>query len=226
MTYNHLDLFSGTHSWGKATHKRGIHTTSLDRDIGATDVLGKAHTSANHIQEDILSWDYRVYPRGHFTLITASPVCTWWSVLRYSNIGRKIGDSDVRLTRDMIEDDIMQLGVPMIDRLFEILEYFQPEYFVIENPQSGRLKEYIGELIPYRDVDYCKYGYEYRKRTRIWTNIPNFEPRVCAGACHHSTQMSRVTSGWGRNRFVRYRIPQELIESLLGCIEKEHETQE
>ena len=51
MTNNHLDLFSGTHSWGKATHKRGIHTTSLDRDIGATDVLGKAYTSADHIQE-------------------------------------------------------------------------------------------------------------------------------------------------------------------------------
>ena len=40
----------------------------------------------------------------------------------------------------------------------------------IENPQTGRMKDYITDR-PYYDVDYCRYcDWGVRKRTRVWTN--------------------------------------------------------
>ena len=56
---------------------------------------------------------------------------------------------------------------------------------MIENPQSGLLKnQYFMKEIPYDDVDYCKYGMPYRKRTRIWNNIYGWTPRpLCKKDC-------------------------------------------
>jgi hypothetical protein len=44
--------------------------------------------------------------------------------------------------------------------------------FFMKNPFSGLLKNrpFMQDLPPPRVVDYCTYGYPYRKRTAIWTN--------------------------------------------------------
>ena len=44
-------------------------------------------------------------------------------------------------------------------RTIDIIRYFDPQYWIIENPQTGKLKEqdFMTEL-PLKDVDYCKYG--------------------------------------------------------------------
>ena len=66
----------------------------------------------------------------------------------------------------------------ILKKLLEIMDYFQPKYYIIENPQSGLLKEQsFMHGIPYTDVDYCKYGMPYRKRTRLWNNVLGFTPR-------------------------------------------------
>ena len=51
-----LELFSGTGSVGAAFASQGWEVISLDQDP-KTDAL---------IHEDILTWDYTVYPPGHF----------------------------------------------------------------------------------------------------------------------------------------------------------------
>ena len=44
----------------------------------------------------------------------------------------------------------------------------------------------------YKDVDYCKYGFRYRKRTRLWGNI-NWKPRpLCCKDCGNTVDGKHV----------------------------------
>ena len=215
---NHLELFSGTHSFGKTSHKLGYNVVSLDRDLGATCPFTD-YVSAKHIKEDIMTWDYKQYPKGYFKLITASPVCMWWSNLRRSWIGRKIkAHGDTIITNEILDADIEKYGVPMVDKVFEIIDYFNPEFYIIENPTSGKMKEYINDLIPYYDISYCMYGFDYKKTTRFWTNIT--EKILCneIKKCNHKKHNANIggkTLGNVCNKLDKYRIPDELCHKLI-----------
>ena len=182
---NHLELFSGTHSFGKTSHKLGYNVVSLDRDLGASCPFTD-YVSQTHIQEDIMTWDYKQYAPLHFKLITASPVCMWWSHLRRSWIGRKIkAHGRTIITAEILDEDIEKYGVPMVDKVFEIIDYFNPEFYIIENPANGKMKEYINDLIPYYDISYCMYGFDYKKTTRFWTNITEKKIKTCNHKTHN-----------------------------------------
>ena len=185
---NHLELFSGTHSFGKVSSKLGYNVYSLDRDLGDEN---DGYKSENHFKEDIMTWDYKQFNRGFFKVITASPVCMWWSNLRRTWIGRKLkSHGDTIITKEILDQDIELYGVPMVDKVFEIIDYFDPEYYIIENPKTGRMKEYINPLIPYYDVDYCKYSdWGYKKTTRFWTNIEGLEFDKCKNDCENMVEI-------------------------------------
>ena len=182
---NHLELFSGTHSFGKVSSSLGYNVYSLDRDLEAECPLKSGYISQHHFKEDIMTWDYKIYPKGYFHLITASPVCTWWSQLRRTWIGRKLkSHGNNVITEEILDEDIEKYGVPMVDKVFEIIDYFNPQYYIIENPKGGKMKEYISGLIPYYDIDYCRYSdWGYRKTTRFWTNIEGLEFIPCNNKC-------------------------------------------
>jgi len=212
---NHLELFSGTHSFGKVSSKLGYNVISLDRDLGAECPFKSGYKSKNHIKEDIMTWDYKIYTTGHFKLITASPSCFYWSPIRKTNYGKKLKAHGGRVfTEDILNEDINNYGIPMVDKVFEIIEYFNPEYFIIENPKLGSMKEYINDLIPFLDVDYCRYGFDYKKPTRFWTNI-KFNNKKCNHKKHLSTCCSGKGRGGGSNRLPRYIIPPQLLEDIL-----------
>lgn len=209
MGLKHLDLFSGTHSVSNVFKQFEYESTTLDLLLDAD------------IQEDILKWDYKVYPQGHFDVITASPVCAFWSVLKKSNIGRGT------VTKESIKNDIENIGKPMVDKVFEIIDYFKPKFWWIENPKSGSMKSYISETIPYYDVDYCMYGTLYRKSTRIWTNIKNFKPMVCDKKCsgylenykRHRIQIGHCAFIKGDkqpDKMELYKLPEHLVKDLIS----------
>lgn len=159
-----LELFSGTKSVGKVAEKLGYEVISLD--------LKDADINCN-----ILDWDYTTYQIGYFDVIWASPPCDTFSFLKLSNIGRH------GFTKEKIQEDIDNIGLPILRRTEAIINYFKPKYYFIENPQTGRMKEYINK--PYYDVDYCKYAdWGYRKRTRIWSNLKGFIPKKCKKDCN------------------------------------------
>ena len=159
-----LELFSGTKSVGKVAEQLGYEVISLD--------LKDADINCN-----ILDWDYTTYEPGYFDVIWASPPCDTFSFLRLSNIGRH------GFTKQKIQDDIDNIGLPILRKTETIIDYFKPKYYFIENPQTGRMKEFIDK--PYYDVDYCKYAdWGYRKRTRVWTNLQGFTPKLCKKDCN------------------------------------------
>ena len=209
---NHLELFSGTHSFGKSSHKLGYNVVSLDRDLGASCPFTD-YVSKTHIQEDIMTWDYKIYPKGHFKLITASPVCMWWSHLRRSWIGRKIkAHGDTIITGEILDRDIELYGIPMVDKVFEIINYFNPEFYIIENPANGKMKEYINDLIPYYDISYCMYGLDYKKTTRFWTNINGLETKKCNHTTPHNYALGHSSNMGILNK---YKIPDELCNEFI-----------
>ena len=61
-----LELFCGTKSIGRAFEAAGWEVVSLD-------IVSKFEPT---ILCDIRSWDYALFPPGHFDMVWASPVCT------------------------------------------------------------------------------------------------------------------------------------------------------
>ena len=224
---NVLELFSGTGSVGKCAKELGYDVLSIDID-------GRADITC-----DIMDFDYKSYDKDHFDIIWASPPCASFSVLQYSWIGRNRNGKI--FTRKDIETNMTNIGDPLVKRTLEIIDYFKPELWFMENPNTGNLKsrEYMKDL-PYYVVDYCMYSdWGYRKRTRIWTNKKDWKPLTCdgKGTCGnmvgslHKTNLGNTerllkaeqrlkhkedVSGLKKRTTLddRYRIPEDLIFSL------------
>ena len=198
MSKRLLELFSGTGSVGDVARELGFEVVSLDRDMEAT------------IKTDIMDWDPRIYPKGYFDVIWASPPCT-----EYSR-AKTVGIRDIEGANEVVQ------------RTLDILEYFEPKFWMIENPQTGMLKDQLCMYgIPFKDVDYCRYGLPYRKRTRIWNNAFDWRPKpLCNKDCnamnetktrHKETAQRGPCKGQERNRHSQtelYRVPKQLIKDL------------
>ena len=175
-----LELFSGTGSFGYVFDELGWDYTSLDRDLEAD------------LQMDIMDFDYKQYPVGYFDYIHASPPCCYFSMLRNCWVGRKLKEhGDTIITKEIIQKDLESKGLPILLKTLEIIDYFKPKYWTLENPATGKMRFYIPKEIPHVDVDYCKYSdWGYKKRTRIWYGgIDNFIPKLCKNDCDNMVEI-------------------------------------
>ena len=196
-----LELFSGTGSIGECFKAHGWEVVSLDSDplCGAT------------VCTDILTFDYRVLG-GEFDFVWASPCCTQYSIAR----------SKAKSPRDLEGADAL------VRRALEIIDHFKPRAWAIENPQSGLLKtREVVRGLPFLDFDYCSFGFPYRKRTRIWTNLEVSPPPLCKQDCaaceggKHREWAQKASKRRGEAGFKTRelgRIPRLLVEDIYDSV--------
>ena len=143
-----LDLFSGTGSVGDYFRQRGFHVISLDCEKRFNP----------DICVDILHWDYMNsgFPRGRFFVVCAGVPCTEYSIAKTT------------APRDLESADLL------VAKTLEIIRWFSPPFWWIENPRMGLLKDRdVMKGIPFVDVDYCQFSdWGYQKPTRIWCCPP------------------------------------------------------
>ena len=160
---NVLELFCGTKSVGKCCEMLGWNAVSVDLE---------KKFNPTHVC-DVMDFDYKQYPKDYFDIVWASPPCTEYSRLLCTFLGRQ-------MKGELYTKEIMKKNMNESDKLvlksLEIIEYFNPHLWFLENPQTGRLKEReIMKDIPFYDVSYCMYSdWGYEKKTRIWTNKKDF----------------------------------------------------
>tara|TARA_R110002167_G_scaffold69435_7_gene195654 strand:+ start:2385 stop:2999 length:615 start_codon:yes stop_codon:yes gene_type:complete len=201
---NCLELFSGTKSFGKVVESFGWKNTSLD-------LCNKFKPDINI---DIMNWNYKDLPKNSFDVIWASPPCTEYSQAKSRGIRDIEGANKIVL------------------RTIEIINYFNPLLWIIENPQTSKLKDqnFMLKLKNFFDADYCMYGKPYRKRTRFWTNKEECNLLLCnkncgsfvdgrhIGSCGTGGQGQGHTKSYSNKSYSvdeKHSIPADLIFSLL-----------
>jgi len=203
---NVLELFAGSKSIGNVAEQLGMNVYSSDIE---------QFGGINYVV-DILEFDVNNVPFKP-DIIWASPPCTGFSV---AAIGRNWTKTD----GDAIpKSDTARLGIELVKKTIEIIDYFNPNYYFIENPRGMLRKLQIMQRFKRHSVTYCQYGDSRMKPTDIWTNSETWIPRsACKNGdtCHVSAPRGSRTGTQGlANAFERSKIPNQLCEEILkSCI--------
>ena len=136
-----LVVCSGTGGVGGVFNMHGWEVVSLDIDPKTQPT----------IVCDICAFEYTQLG-GTYDAVWCSLPCQMYPIAR----------SEAIVPRDLEGSD------RIVQRCKNMIAWFQPSTWFIENPQSGLLKrrEVVAGM-PYADVDYCNFGFQYRKRPRI-----------------------------------------------------------
>ena len=152
-----LELFKGTGSIS-------TYFAETEHEVTSLDILAKFEPD---ICCDIMDWNYQALPKKSFDIIWASPECKIFSQLQNTNIGENRkwkSKEELKLQRD--------IHSKFIKRTIEIIRYFEPEFYFIENPLYSKIWDYVDDDFKDKFViaDYCYFGYRYKKPTKILTN--------------------------------------------------------
>ena len=206
MSLRALDLYSGTGSITKAFREAGHECHSLDLDA-------RFHPT---FCANVLTWDFSALPRDRYDVIWASCPCEQYSIAR----------SNALPPRDLA------LADALVRRTLEVIEWFQPKAWLVENPAGSMLWQRF-EWPRLVTTSYCAYGFPYRKNTTIATNLADFFLRppcggagVCAqmvGTQHrqHAQKGGGGTEDVYHTRDELHRIPEEMCRDVVRGCERE-----
>lgn len=203
---NVLELFAGSRSIGKQAEKLGMNVYSSDiNNFDGIDYV------VNILEFDVTKVPFKP------DIIWASPPCTSFSV---ASIGHHwTGGKGAYIPKT----DGARLGLELVKKTIEIIEYFQPTFWFMENPRGVLRKLPVVQGLPRKTITYCQYGDERMKPTDIWTNSILWEPRpMCKNGdpCHVAAPRGSRTGTQGRsNAYERSKIPDELCKEILkSCL--------
>jgi hypothetical protein len=199
---NVLELFAGSRSVGKEAEKLGMNVFSSDLiDFNGIDYV-----------VSILEFDPTKVPFQP-DIIWASPPCTGFSVAALGH--HWTGGKGAYIPKT----DTAKLGIELVKKTIELIDYFKPRYWFIENPRGVLRKMPFMNDLTRRTVTYCQYGDERMKPTDIWTNSDVWVPKpMCKNGdpCHVAAPRGSKTGTQGRsNAYERSKIPEQLCHEVL-----------
>ena len=201
-----LELFAGSRSIGKEAEKLNFNVFSSD--INNFDKIDYV--------VNILEFDYTKVPFKP-DVIWASPPCTGFSVAALGH--HWTGGKNAYIPKT----DTAKLGIELAKKTIEIINYYNPKYFFIENPRGLLRKMNFMDNFIRHTVTYCQYGDNRMKPTDIWTNSNIWTPRKpCKNgdSCHISAPRGSRTGTQGlKGAYERSKIPELLCKEILkSCI--------
>ena len=151
-----LSLFDLTGNWSGPYQENGYEVIQVDLQKGT----------------DILEWDYSKIPEKYVYGILAACPCTDYAV------------SGARWFKEKDKDGRTEQSQKLVEKTREIIEHFNPVFWVIENPVSRihKLNPWMGKpKFYFHPWEYAGYGFNqdrYTKKTCLWGkfNIPIKKP--------------------------------------------------
>ncbi len=209
-----LELFAGSRSISKIAEKLGFEVYSTDIE---------PFEDVDYIV-DILDFNFNKIPFIP-DIIWASPPCQTFSIA-------SVRHHWIKKEKQYIpKSERAKLGIKYILKTKEIIDYYKPIFWFIENPRGMLRKMSFMQGLKRKTVTYCQYGDERMKPTDIWTNNNEWIPRpMCKNgdSCHISAPRGSKTGTQGRkNAYERSKVPDELcLEILKSCSKRVNATPE
>ena len=193
-----LELCCGLKSITKEAQTFGYETYTVDINKGF-----KPDLVANILSLDPSTLPFK--PDG----IWVSVPCTWFS----------IASAHKHWNKDKTPKTLFaEAGIRTVQKTLDIIEYFSPCEWWIENPRGMMRHLEILKGFRRETVTYCQYGETRRKPTDIWTNNLQWKPRpMCAdfGApkdCHPSSTDALITPR--KRAMIPVQLCKEIVSSF------------
>lgn len=148
-----VSLFDFTGNWSNPYKENGYEIIQIDIQKGI----------------DILTWDYTKVPRDSVYGVLAACPCTDFALSGARHFARKDSDGTT------------EQSVKLVKKTIEIIQYFNPVFWVIENPMSRihKLNPELGNVEfkfdPCDFAGYCEGEKQdenrYNKKTWLWGNF-------------------------------------------------------
>ena len=199
-----LDLFSGTQSVRKALDLYNVEYEYYGIDIYSPE---EDNIILDLSQDDIVNKVIAALPNNWKPdFIWASPVCSRFSIATAVKGGnvffeRTINGIKVRENLEPLKNNVTfknysleyiqketKLHLRLVENMQLILNYYNID-FVIENPRTSYMVYYLNPLYVINKVDYCMYGFDYKKPTTIYSNYA-----LSLKTCNHDYHMVKIGS--------------------------------
>ena len=217
-----LELFAGSRSFSKVAEEMGMETFTTDyKDFDKIDLV----IDILDLDNDLLM--EKLFQKGidNVDIIWASPPCTYFSVASIVHHWHKDHTPKTEQAK---------LGVKIVQKTLDIINFLKPEFYFIENPRGKLRKLDVVKGVPRTTVCYCQYGDTRLKPTDIWTdnladwfNEKGWKPRPMCNYrqkncnCHHekAPRGSKTGTQGLKGNYERSVVPYELCKEILeSCI--------